>query len=179
MVLKISGDNTVGSIGIKMASDCTFSARYIITFNATLAQNPINDIAISNNYNYVNNLHKSTETTRGHYGIGALSLVNQNALTLPSPYATAQEISAFYRNQADQSVIYNATSFYWSYEKTGNFSTTKYQEMLDNNVFEVVDGLPFMEKTSYSDNTVSYSIDQERAEKEGTIVKTIKLTITE
>jgi len=178
-VLKISGDNTIGSIGIKISpNDCQFSARYIITMNATLADNPIDSIAISSYYNYVNNLHKSSETTRGHYGVGVLSQVTQNVMTLPDPFLTSQQISEYYYVPSGNGALHTS-SFYWSYERSGNFSQDKYQEMLDNNVFEIINGLPYMEKTSYGENQFSYSIDQEKAEKEGTIVKTINLTISE
>jgi hypothetical protein len=178
-VLKISGDSTVGSIGIKLTTDCKLSARYIITFTGALPENPIPSLAVSNYYNYVNNLHKDSETARGHYGVGSLSPVTQNALKLPDPFSSSQVVAEFYRDQTNVGTVPKTSSFYWSYEKIGDFTQAKYQEMLDNNVFEVVDGLPYMETTALAGGGNSYSIDQEKAEQEGTIVKSIRLTITE
>lgn len=178
-VLKISGTDIVGSIGIKInPDDCKLSGRYIFALTAALPANPIPEIAVSSYYNYVNNLHKSTETVRGHYGVGVLSQATQNTMTLPDPFSTSQQVSTFYRNQTDYAV-HQGTSFYWSYESMGYFSQERYQAMLDNNVFEIVNGLPYMDKETSASGGFSYSIDQEKAEVDGTIVKTFNMTISE
>ena len=179
-VLKISGDNIVGSIGIKITpQDCQLSARYIITFNAELSQNPSSDpLASATKYNYTVNLHKTSQTERGDYGVGALSLVRQNPMTLPSAFSDSKVVSEYYRQPMDTNNG-PTSSFYWSYEKIGTFSQARYQEMLDINVLEVVDGLPFLEKTAYANGTFSFSINHEKAEKQGNIVKTFNLTISE
>lgn len=178
-VLKVSSDGLIGTIGIKVTPECKLTGRYIFAFTANLTENPIPELAaISSYFNYVSNLHETSQTDRGHYGVGAVSVVKRNAMALPDPFATSQEVSVFYRDPAD-GVPGRGSSFYWSYEKTGDFSQNRYQEMLGNNVFEVVDGLPYMQKTAYPDGTYSYSIDSEKAEKDGKIANTFNLTISE
>lgn len=177
-VLKISGDNAIGSIGINLTSDCQLSAKYILTFNANLPENPIPELPGSILYNYVTNLHTSAQTERGHYGHGSLSIVRQNTMTLPNAFASSKDVSEYYRLSTQPNNT-PANSFYWTNEKIGNFSESRYQEILGNNVFEVVDGLPYMEKEDLGNNGFSYSVDTEKAEKDGKIVKTINLTISE
>ncbi|MEI6462803.1 MAG: hypothetical protein WCO33_04020 [bacterium] len=177
-VLTITDNNLKGSIGIKIDSDCKYTARYIITFNAVLATNPITDFPGGAQYTYENNLHNASQTERGHYGVGVLSIAKQNFMQLPDPFSTSTKVAEFYRNPTDYS---NGTSnnFYWSYERMGNFSMDRYNAMLTDNVLEVVDGLPYMVKEPSSSGGFSYSVDSERAEKEGKIVKTFNMTISE
>ncbi|MEI6886885.1 MAG: hypothetical protein WCK31_01455 [bacterium] len=177
-VLKISENNLNGSIGIKIDGNCKFTARYVITFNAILPTNPIPDIPSGAQYTYENLLHKASLTERGHYGIGVLSIAKQNFMQLPDPFSTSKQVAEFYRNPGDYS---NGTSnnFYSSFERAGNLSQDKYSEFLNDNVFEVVDSLPYIVKTPSSIGGFSYSVDSEKAEKEGKIVKTFNMKISE
>ncbi|MEI6462306.1 MAG: hypothetical protein WCO33_01395 [bacterium] len=177
-MLRISEKNAMGSIGIKVGADCNYTARYILTFSGDLPQNPIPNIAISGLYNYVANLHKTTETTRGNFSVGVVNPVRQNATTLPGAFIDSSDVSKHYRSSTGNSSSI-ASSFYWTYEKHGNFSQDIYQDLIDNNVFEIIDGLPYIVTNAVSGGVNSYKIDQERAMKERNIIRKINLTISE
>ncbi len=177
-LLKISGEGLVGQVAIKIdATNCRLKAYYVATFSSDLAQNPDTSFYGSPLYNYIIRMHKPSDTSRGYNDYGALSPVYANAGSLPAPYTESQALATFYRPQGTPDGP--TSNFYWHYTIDTNFSEGRYQQIFTDNVFEVVDGLPFMESEDMDNGTKSYSINHDRAEKEGKIVKTIDLKISE
>lgn len=177
-ILKITGEGLVGQVAIKIdPSACRIKGYYVATFTSDIAQNPDTSFFGSPPYNYIIRMHKPSDTSRGNNDYGALSPVYANAGVLPAPYTESQALAEFYRPQGTPDGPTN--NFYWHYTIDTNFSEARYQQIFTDNVFEVVDGLPFIESKDEGDGIKSYSINHDRAEKEGKIVKTIDLTISE
>lgn len=177
-LLKISGEGLIGQVAIKIdPQNCKIQGYYVATFSSNLAQNPDTSFYGSPPYNYIIRMHKPSDTSRGYNDYGALSPVYANAGTLPAPFTESQALASFYRPQGTPDGPTN--NFYWHYKIETNFSEARYNQIFTDNVFEVVDGLPFMESKDEGNGMKSYSINHDRAEKEGKIVKTIDLTISE
>lgn len=177
-ILKITGEGLVGQVAIKIDPNaCRIKAYYVATFTSNIAQNPDTSFFGSPPYNYIIRMHKPSDTSRGNNDYGALSPVYANAGVLPAPYTESQVLSEFYRPEGTPDGP--TSNFYWHYNIDTNFSEARYQQIFTDNVFEVVDGLPFIEVTDHGDGVKGYSINHDRAEKEGKIIKTIDLTISE
>lgn len=177
-LLKISGEGLVGQIAIKIdATNCKLKGYYVATFTSDIPQNPDTSFYGSPPYNYIIRMHEPSDTSRGDNDYGALSPAYANAGTLPAPFTESQALSTFYRPQNTPDGPTN--NFYWHYTIDTNFSEDRYQQIFTDNVFEVVDGLPFIETTDEGNGIKGYSINHDRAEKDGKIIKTINLTISE
>ncbi len=178
-VLNISGENLIGSIGISMdPEECKLIGRYIITFTTDLPENPEERIVGGYPYNYIVLLRESSNAERKYSGSGVLSVVRRNGMSLPDAFADSISISEYY---VEPGTYYDGESinFYWTYEINTNFSEERYEKIFKEVYFDIVDGLPFIEVTDEGDGFTSSSINHDRAEVEGDIVKSFKLTISE
>lgn len=176
-ILKISGDGLTGTVGLKIdAGNCRIKGQYIVTFKSELGQNPGNFDG-SALYYYMIRMHKPGDDSRGYNDYGAISPVLTNKGVLPDPFAGNQEIAQFYRalGMPDQAT----DQFYFTYTIDTDFSEARYQQILSDVVFEAVDTNPYIVVTDEGDGMKTYSVDHDKAEKEGRIVKTINTTITE
>ena len=176
-MLKIVGPNLKGSIGLKVdPDDCKYTAQYIFMMDANLPANPHADLPYP--YNYIGAVHHTNQNDRGHYGVGTVSAARINKGALPDPFATSQEIAAFY-NVQNSSDISTTGSFYSSFSRSRYLSESAFNEIFDDSVYEVMDGLPYMKKEAVASGGFSYSIDHEMTEKEGRIVRSFQFTISE
>lgn len=178
-VLNISGENLIGSVGISIdPEDCKLIGRYIITFTTDLPENPEERIVGGYPYNYIVLLRESSNAERKYSGSGVLSVVRRNGMSLPDAFADSISISEYY---VEPGTYYDGESnnFYWTYEISTNFSEERYEKIFKEVYFDIVDGLPFIEVTDEGDGFTSSSINHDRAEVEGDIVKSFKLTISE
>jgi hypothetical protein len=178
-VLNISGENLIGSIGISIdPEECRLIGRYIITFTADLPENPEERIAGGYPYNYIVLLRGSSNAERKYSGGGVLSVVRRNGMSLPDAFSDSISISDYYM---ESGTYYDggSSNFYWTYLIDTDFSKDRYEKIFKEVYFDIVDGLPFIEVTDEGDGFTSSSINHERAEIDGDIVKSFKLTISE
>jgi hypothetical protein len=174
-VLNISSDGLQGTIGIKidMTSGCKLHSYYNVLLSQNLPQNPYSrDIGPS--YHYTVMLRSQNQQERTQYdGYGSLSPAYKNFTSMPDPFSGGATRSQLY---SQGSTATETRYFYWGYEVDTNFSEARYQEILDSTKLEIVDGTPFIEEKQ-EDTGWSYTINDDRAAVEGTIVKTYTLTI--
>jgi hypothetical protein len=173
-VLNISGTGISGSISITInPEDCKSVIRYINLINTTLADKHYKLSPYK--YNYIGARHTPAQTDRGHYGVGTISVVNQNQGKLPDPFADSRTTSDFFFKGTG-----NVDTTDWFYNSTTRepyFSEKIYQELVTETVFEIIDGQNFIKEETLQGGGYSYGIDHEAAEKSAPIVKTFNMTI--
>jgi hypothetical protein len=174
-VLKISSDGLQGTIGINidMTNGCKLHGFYNVLVSYALPQNPYKkDIGPS--YHYIVMLRPQNQQERTKYdGYGTLSPAYKNFTTMPDPFSDASARSELYSNGSQAT---ETSHFYWGYEMDTNFSEARYQEVLDSTNLQIVDGTPYIEEKQENPGW-SYTVNDDRAAVDGTIVKTYTLTI--
>lgn len=180
-VLKVSADGLQGTIGIKIdaSNGCKLKGWYNVLLSYNLPQNPYKrDAGVAYHYTVLLRSSSSSERTKSD-GLGDLSAVYMNQAVLPGPFDDSVARAKLYSNgQAASDTRY----FSWGYMIDTNFSEERYNQILNNTRFEIVNGTPFMEEKSENVGGISsysWTVNEDEAAAKGTIVKSYNLTITE
>ncbi len=179
-VLKLMGEGLIGSLSIKInPEDCKFEGRYLFLVNTSLPANYDTKNSMPYPYNYIGTITAVGETKRiSSDSVGVMSAVYRNQGVLADAFGDSVAISEFYRIANDPGT--NLTDwFYNSHTTSRYFSLEQYERLLKPEVFNIVDGLPFIEVEQLDGGGVSTGINHDRAAVEGNIVKSIPFSVSE
>lgn len=181
-VLNISAEGLKGKIVFKTDIEkCQLIAFYALLLSPAglPAQYPYPPSPYA--YSYQGFLNEKGATRDDAHAIGEVFPAYVNKGSLPSDVTAMQShplYTAGYKPDqigVDESDTFFAEIGNWPHE----LSAAGYQEVLDLNVFSIVDSLPFVQKTVQEGGGFSFTTDSQGAVARGTVVKTYELKISE
>lgn len=167
-ILNVSSDGLKGRVAIQITDRATCKAKIVHQY--LFAANLEND----SQYGYMGyTTEKDDQENRQYwYGNGSIAPAYQNKDQLPAnPY----EIGSSYYGGGNG----NSDTFYSSYSEEPYLTENRYQEILDEEKLYVLGDASFVIVTNEGEGMSSSTGDDERAAKEGPIVKIFNLTFSE
>jgi hypothetical protein len=173
--LSLVADGFLGEIRINInAEKCRIEVQYVMIMKANLPDNHVGNLPYL--YNYLGYLANETQNSRDNSnGTGIINPAYVNKGVLPADIST-YGFAAFYAPNGLSNGTTKTDYFYARFDKWQPLSEEGYNNLLTTNTFQVIDAAPYMEKDS---ETNTFSINTEKANLNGTIVKTYKFTVKE
>jgi hypothetical protein len=174
-ILLLSADDFKGEIRIAVNSEkCRMEVQYVMIMKADLPDNHVEILPYL--YNYLGYLDKENQTARSNSnGTGIINPAYVNKGVLPADIST-YGFAAFYAPNGLSNGTTKTDYFYARFERWQPLSEEGYNNLLLINTFSIIDAAPYMEKDSA---TNTFSINTEKANLNGEIVKTYKFTVKE
>ncbi len=176
-VLKITGEGIKGTIGLTAnVEECRIVVIYHFLMQVDLPENPYKEY--SSQYNYIGLLHSPEETGReSSYGTGYIAAGYVNKDALPEDNFTTS-MHDFYAPLELANQLNVTSTFFQASERWYDLTDEGYAEILTKTVYDFIDGKPYIVEDN-SNGYSSYSIDIEKAEEKGKIVKTFTFKVTD
>jgi energy-coupling factor transporter transmembrane protein EcfT len=168
-ILSVSTNGLKGRIAIKVDENtCKSEIIHQYLFDANLAKSKV----IGNPYMGYTTEKVSNTNRKYWYGNGAITPVYDAKNSLPDdPYMTG--LYQFYTATGE-----TTNKFASGYSEMPILTEKRYQEIISENKFYVIDGRAFIIETKENNGTTTEA-DEERAGHEGKIVKEFTLTISD
>jgi len=171
-VINVSADGLVGRIAIRITDKSTCKAEignhYLFTA----------DLERGDTYGYMGYTSEKDGSQDRKYwgGNGEVAGVHINGDSLPTDMFQVGSKGYF----DDSGNIYEATNkFFIGYTEEPYLSEERYQEIINENKIYIIDGREYIVETDEGNGMSSTSADEERAAREGPIVKIFDLKFSE